>query len=217
MPDPVIPTKAMSQPIISPADRIRELSSINADVPAMLSSAGNALNALTNKPLGTDNGAPSEDLQMDDGTENRDVDPAAHKEAFTRHATAYFTHLQAIMARLRRQAYALEEAGIIAAEAPTLSTTGAGEPGQRQAAGSGSFARRGGPMAMGTASMQQRQAPADDSERITNGGLGSLDVGLLNSRGNSVGMEKEAELIAEAKAMLVDLLAANGEMAKTDP
>ncbi|MGI4794424.1 MAG: mediator of RNA polymerase II transcription subunit 11 [Janthinobacterium lividum] len=184
----------------------------------MLSSAGNALAALTNKPLNPDhNAAPSDDLQMDDGSGNTDADPAAHKEGFTKHATAYFTHLQAIMARLRRQAYALEEAGIIATEAPTLSTTGASEPAQRQATGPGSFVRRGGSMAMGTAPMQQRPAPTDDSERITNGGLGSLDVGLLNSRGNSVGIEKEAELIAEAKAMLQEMVAERDAKAMSDP
>ncbi|GAB7351334.1 hypothetical protein MBLNU459_g2024t1 [Dothideomycetes sp. NU459] len=194
----------MLQPTITPADRIRELSAINANVPAMLASAGSAIGALTNKPLNSN--AQSDDIQMDDGSNDVDSDLAAHKEAFTKHATAYFTHLQSIMARLRRQAYALEEAGIIAAEAPTLSTTGAGEPAQRLPTGPGGFARRGG-----AAPMQQRQGAAEESERITNGGLGSLDVGLLNSRGNSVGIEKEAELVAEAKAMLKEVLAANGK------
>ncbi|KAH0389943.1 hypothetical protein KCU89_g16133, partial [Aureobasidium melanogenum] len=48
--------------------------------------------------------------------------------------------------------------------------------------------------------------PAEDGDRITNGGLGNLDVGLLNSRGNSVGLDKEAELIAEAKQMIAEML-----------
>jgi hypothetical protein len=86
----------------------------------------------------------------------------------------------------------LEEAGIIAAETPTLSTTGAAPEGA-------GLARRGPP------GQAQRQA-GEEGERITNGGLGSLDVGLLNSRGNSVGLDKEAELIAEAKQMVAEML-----------
>lgn len=179
----------MSQPTMTPAERIRELSAINSDVPALLSSAGKAINALTNRPLNSD--------EASNGTiANSSV--AAHKEAFVENAKAYFVHVQAITARLRRQAYALEEAGIIAAEAPALSTSG--EATQRTGPAQVPVRRAG----MGNAAMPQRQ-PADDGDRVTNGGLGSLDVGLLNSRGNSVGLEKEAELMAEAKGLLKDM------------
>jgi hypothetical protein len=174
-------------PIVTPAERIRELLAINADVPALLSSAGGAINALTNRPstAASTDGDDMVDVPSDNST-------AAHKEAFTKNTTAYFTYIQSIMARLRRQAYALEEAGIIAAETPTLSTTGAAPEGA-------GLARRGPP------GQAQRQA-GEDGDRITNGGLGSLDVGLLNSRGNSVGLDKEAELIAEAKQMVAEML-----------
>lgn len=188
---------AQPQPTITPSERIRELSAINADVPTLLSSAAKAINTLTDRPL---NATAGDGDQMDDVHVQGDVSPAAHKEAFTKHTTAYFTHIQSIMARLRRQAYALEEAGIIAAEVPTLSSTGAApEAGAARPAGGAAMARRGP-----TAS-QQRQ-PAEDGDRVTNGGLGGLDVGLLNSRGNSVGLDKEAELIAEAKQMLAEML-----------
>ncbi|TIA00144.1 hypothetical protein D6C82_04721 [Aureobasidium pullulans] len=179
-------TMSSSQPTLTPAERIRELSAINADVPALLSSAANAVNALTDRPI---NAASTDSDDMVDV--ESDNSPAAHKEAFTKNTTAYFTHIQSIMARLRRQAYALEEAGIIAAEAPTLSSTGAAP----ETAG---LARRG------PQGQPQRQ-PAEDGDRVTNGGLGGLDVGLLNSRGNSVGLDKEAELIAEAKQMVADI------------
>ncbi|KAG9654534.1 hypothetical protein KCU77_g9185, partial [Aureobasidium melanogenum] len=180
-------SQSQPPPTVTPAERIRELLAINADVPALLSSAGGAINALTNRPptAASTDGDDMADVQGDNSA-------AAHKEAFTKHTTAYFTHIQSIMARLRRQAYALEEAGIIAAEAPTLSTTGAAT----EASG---LARRG------PAGQAQRQ-PAEDGDRITNGGLGNLDVGLLNSRGNSVGLDKEAELIAEAKQMVAEML-----------
>lgn len=189
----------MSQPTISPADRVRELSAINAEVPAMLSSAGNAISALTNSPLPS--ASSDGDVSMN-GDAHNPASVAEHKEAFTKNATAYFTHLQAIVARLRRQAYALEEAGIIAADAPTLSNTSSIEQTQAIPAGQGAGIRRGAPVAPG---MPQRQAQ-EEPERVTNGGLGNLDVGWLNSRANRVGKEKEAELIAEARKMLEDVV-----------
>jgi len=191
----------MSQPSISSSDRIRELSTINADVPTLVSAAGNAINALTNRPLdGTTNGHADGDIDMEDDNSTTHEGVDAHKEVFTKNARAYFNHLQSIMARLRRQAYALEEAGIIAAEAPTLSTTSSTEQPQRAVAGQGAGVRRA-PVAAAQASRQ----PVDEADRITNGGLGNLDVGYLNSRGNRVGLEKEAELIAEARKMLEEM------------
>lgn len=38
-------------------------------------------------------------------------------------------------------------------------------------------------------------------EEITNGGLGGLDVGFLNSRARDVGIGKEGELVAEARRL----------------
>ncbi|KAK4985476.1 hypothetical protein LTR66_003107 [Elasticomyces elasticus] len=153
------------------ADRIRELSVINTDVSAMLAAAGQAINSLTNRPL------PS----------NQDGDGHNHKQAFTENTTAYYTHLQAIVARLRRQVYALEEAGIIEAEARNHNAIAAKSV---TLPGTGGQAGRTGP----------------EPEKITNGGLGNLDVGWMNSRGNNVGAQKEAELIEEAKQMLEERL-----------
>jgi hypothetical protein len=144
----------------------------------MLESAAKAINAVTNRPL-TKSGDDSNDTKM----ENVDgpITVEQRKEAFTEHTRAFYTTLQAIVARLRRQTYALEEAGIIAAEAPNALVPGAN---RGQAGG----------------------APAKESEKITNGGLGNLDIGWLNSRGNNVGAEKENELVEEAKKLLEDTL-----------
>ncbi|KAK3720553.1 hypothetical protein LTR37_003602 [Vermiconidia calcicola] len=180
----------MASPTISSADRIRELSAINADVAAMLQSAGQAVNSLTNRPL--DRSGEDEDSHMGDTSKAATLDE--RKEAFEEHTKAYYNGLQAIVARLRRQAYALEEAGIIAAEAPALSS-GA----QQRQAGPGAGTQRGQPLA----------APAQDAERITNGGLGNLDVGWLNSRGNKVGAEKENDLVQEAKKLLEKTLSSS--------
>lgn len=173
-------------PAVTPAERIRELTEINSDLAAMLSSAGQAINALTNRPVNTGN---DEDTQMtDDGSNTVE----AHKEAFKQNTEAYFTGLQGVFARLRRQAYALEEAGIITPESSLVTNVPARPVPGQQAGATG-------------------QAQKSESERIKNGGLGNFDVGWLNSRGNKVGEEKEAELIKEAKELLEDVLARAGD------
>lgn len=134
---------------ISPSDRIRELAVINADVAAALTSASRAVSTLT---------TPSSSEEMSDT-------PEAQREAFAGSAQEFYSTLQGIAARLRRQAVALEEAGIITPDA----------------------VREGG-------------------ATVKNGGLGSFDVGWLNSRGNKVGRDKEAELVEEARDLLKDVL-----------
>ncbi|PNS21375.1 hypothetical protein CAC42_1154 [Sphaceloma murrayae] len=146
----------MTQPSISPAERIRDLSSINADVPTLLASASGAIKALT--------GDPADSASQD---HPREPSLQSSKEAFTSNANTYFTTIQAIMARLRRQAYALEEAGILAAETPALSS---------------------GARVQGI-----------EEERLVNGGLGNLDIAWLNSRVGGGGLEKESEVLEEAK------------------
>ena len=105
---------------ISAADRIRELSVINAEVATMLQSAGKAIDSLTNRPLNK-SADGDEDTQMAEDGEDASLDD--RKSAFTQHTEAYYTGLQSVVAQLRRQAYALEEAGIIAAEAPALASS----------------------------------------------------------------------------------------------
>ena len=177
----------MASRTISPADRIRDLSNINAEVAAILQSAGQAINSLTDQPLSK--GASNDgDTHMETGDGPGSLQD--RKDAFTEHTQGYFTHIQAVVARLRRHAYALEEAGIITAEAPVVGLTEQ----QKQAA----------------AAQAQQRAPVvavAEPERITNGGLGTLDVGYLNSRGNKVATEKESELIGEVKKLLEESLA----------
>lgn len=154
---------------ITPAERIRQLNGISGETASILQDAGQACKALS--------------LQA--GDEGSDID--ARKAQFEESSKAVFTGIQSITAQLRRQVYALEEAGITAAEAPTSSSRA-----QQPNAASG----RSGSAA----------APQADVERITNGGLGNLDVGWLNSRGNKVGAEKEAELMKEARELAQKLL-----------
>ena len=179
----------MASQAITPADRIRELAAINAQIPKLLELAGQAINTLTNRPLQASEDGEG-DAQMTNGERKDTLD--ARKQAFESLANQYDTGVRDLQAPLRRQVYALEEAGIIAAEAPSLSVS-------TQPAG----------LAVGMAGRGQATVAAQASERITNGGLGNLDVGLLNSRGNKVGAEKEAELLDEAKKLLEDVLSHN--------
>ena len=181
----------MASQTLSPADRIRELSTINEDVAAMLRAAGEAMNALSNSPLHPS--SRTEDATMME--EGKSATLEERKGDFTEHTQDYYNRLQAVVARLRRQAYALEEAGIITAEVPALSSAS-----QQRHTAPTAVPQRGQPGA----------PPAQEPERITNGGLGNLDVGWLNSRGNKVGAEKEGELIEEAKKLLEQKLSHTG-------
>ncbi|TKA27960.1 hypothetical protein B0A50_04026 [Salinomyces thailandicus] len=156
----------MAQQQISPASRIRDLSSINEDLTAILQYASAAIHALSPNPDPTNTEAPPPNLD-------------ARKSDFETQSRHMFTALQSGTARLRRQVYALEEAGVITAQAN---------------------------MAAATGSQQQGEA-----EKLVNGGLGGLDVGWLNSRGNRVGGVKEGELIEEAQDLARSELRGAGE------
>lgn len=193
---PTLHTMASSipPPPVAPAQRIRELSEINKEVATMLNSAGHAVNALTDRNLNL-NPSPDEDTQMtDDGNNTISV----HAEQFTKQTEAYFTGLQSVFAQLRRQALALEEAGIISPDADSALATNSTT------------------WAAATPAGKQGLAPPEsqrsDVERLKNGGLGNFDIGYLNSRGNEVGEEKEAELVNEAKALLEEIMERNGSI-----
>lgn len=122
---------------------------------------------------------------------NEDGSPAAslesHKTAFTSSVSQYFTLLSSIDVRLRRQIYALEEAGIIAADPPAKESSAAPAP-------QGIF----GEAAATTALSQAGSQTASKNTSTTAGNLGSLDVGWLNSRNDKVGKQMEAELWVRA-------------------
>ncbi|KAK0279612.1 hypothetical protein LTR35_000368 [Friedmanniomyces endolithicus] len=160
----------MASQEITPANRIRELNDISTGIAETLRHMGQAINALSSN--------------AQEGGDSM----AARKETFDEHSKTAYAGIQAFQAKMRRQAYALEEAGIIAPEALSLSATNT----QQQA--------RGG-LAGGRGAVPP-PAVVVEPDRIINGGLGHLDVGWLNSRGNKVGVEKEAELLHEAKALL---------------
>ena len=210
-------------PHFTRSDRIRELSSIDTDIPRLLQAAGLAVSSLTDRPLPRDTSNGDEpslsqklpkhildnfDEPVGAPSESDSPSLAAHKAAFRDASASYYTLLQSISARLRRQVYALEEAGLISesvdkfaesSAAPAIPVPGLGgqahvlhEDGRQTARVSAGI--------IGQQQEMEKEAP------VTNGGLGNLDVGWLNSRGEGVEREKEAELVEEAKELLESIL-----------
>ncbi|ERF68542.1 hypothetical protein EPUS_04640 [Endocarpon pusillum Z07020] len=87
------PAKPTRTRTFTPLDRIRELNSIDASIPQLLHAAGSAIQILGSQ-------SPSKDL-------------TSSKSQFLDSITTYFTTLSSIDVRLRRQVYALQEAGLI--------------------------------------------------------------------------------------------------------
>ena len=109
------------------------------------------------------------------------------KGNFRSAASEYFSLLSSIDVRLRRQVYALEEAEIIPAEAVKEQQTST-------LAVPSTFAALSNTQNSSTA-----KQPAVGKNAQTGGGIGTLDVGWLNSRNDNVGKEMEAELWAKAE------------------
>ncbi|PYH76516.1 hypothetical protein BO82DRAFT_359042 [Aspergillus uvarum CBS 121591] len=156
--------------IFTSADRIRQLNEIDKDVAQLIHSAGLAIQALTNTRT-TDSPAENNSL-------------AAHKTRFKEATSQYFALLSSIDVRLRRQVYALEEAGILAPE--TAATATNSRTGELAGAGAAAAAASSNP----------------------------LDVSWLNSRKDTVGKDKEAELWAAVREF-VEQLARHGPSSAT--
>lgn len=150
---------------VSASERIRELNGIDDEVTSLLLTAGRAV-----KCLGRD-AMPQEQAATSDSGQNQPPAESA-RLTFSAHNAEYLHLLQGIGARLRRQAYALEEAGILGTET---------EPNESQPTGG----KLAAPGKEGTAS-----------------GLGSLDISWLNSRRDDVQRIKEAELWKAARDFL---------------
>ena len=147
------------------------------DVVKLLQSAGLAVRALTQPQVEAD------------AEGNEATGFADRKASFTAAASQYFNTLSSIDIHLRRQINALEEARIIPAE-----TTAEGIPNTLA-----------GPLPnLNTASSNPAQVKQAMMRKgaITGGGLGSLDVGWLNSRNDKVGKEMEAELWEKAQQLV---------------
>lgn len=141
----------------------------------LLHSAGLAVTALTGH-------GPS-------GADERSTSVEQQKDAFNTAVSQYFSLLSSIDVRLRRQVYALEEAGIVSADATSKEAKSISSVPETLAAA--------GPRATTISS----EGNVEKSS-ISGSGLGNLDVGWFNSRNDKVGKEMEAELWAEARELV---------------
>lgn len=190
-----MPPSTRESNTFTPADRIRELGEIDARIPQALSAASFAVRSVV--------GEPTEETEPDSS-------PSDPQAAFERHTTVFYAQVQAITALLRRQAYALEEAGIISASKdsnldlqpppPPPSALGTAGRAGLPVAGGGRPAMGLAPAGSGQVGKEVAQMP------IINGGLGNLDIGWLNSRRDTIGKQKEAELWKEARRMLAEMV-----------
>ena len=139
----------------------------------LIRAAGSALEALT-----TFKGGSKEDATFPRPIEEQ-------KEEFTVASSQYLNLLSSIDVQLRRQINALQDAEIIPAEAATRDTQ------INQAVPSALSAMNG--------SAALSKQVGGSRAMVTGGGLGSLDVGWLNSRNDHIGKGMEAELWEEAQ------------------
>ena len=112
------------------------------------------------------------------------------KESFTAATSQYFSLLSSLDDRLQRQIKALGEAQIIPKEVTSTAIT-RDKPSALAAPSLGSSLGT-----MPNTSLSKQSGGLKGS--ITGGGLGTLDIGWLNSRNDNVGKTKEAELWEEA-------------------
>lgn len=174
--NPELPTSAPSPATkpnirtITPSERIQELNSIDASIASLLHSAGSAI-----RVLGSSNSSPS--------TADQDVDLATSKSQFLSSITSYFTTLSSVDVRLRRQVYALQEAGLIADGDARDAKRGA------SASASALTSAGGGTGAAG----------------------GELDMSWLDGRGERVEKDMEREVWRRAREFVEGLLDGRSE------
>lgn len=110
------------------------------------------------------------------------------KADFAAASSQYFASLSSIDAQLRRQITALEDAGVLPSEAVIEESQPT--PAQSQ-----------------TGLDPAKRPPTKPKSTITNGGLGNIDIGWLNSRNDNVEKIMEAELWEQAQALVQKTLA----------
>lgn len=144
----------------------------------LLKSAGGAIQALT-----TVSDTVADPPTLEPSTESQ-------KEAFASATTQYFTLLSSIDVHLRRSIYALEEANILPAEGSSKENQ---TPMPAVPASTGSSL---------VPSAQHPKQIGNSKVAITGGGLGSLEVGWLNSRNDKAGREIEKDTWQEVERFL---------------
>ncbi|KAL9635174.1 MAG: hypothetical protein Q9204_002711 [Flavoplaca sp. TL-2023a] len=182
----------------SATERITQLSDVDRDVAELLRSAGMAIKTLT---------CAEPDADELDNSQSNSIEE--RQQRFTTASSRYFSLLSSIDVRLRRHISALEDAGILPSETIATETQSSRDVSTTNTSISNNLLLRPG---------------ASARDAITNGGIGNLDVGWLNSRNNNVERKMEANLWKEAHELIDTILeakdsgsAALSEIATTSP
>ncbi|KAK3897988.1 mediator complex, subunit Med11 [Staphylotrichum tortipilum] len=192
--DPSSQPSGVHQPF-TPAERIRQLSTIDQDIPSILVHLSSALRALATPPGTSVQPPPSTTTPGSDAPLPDATDPV---DAFRTAQSAFFNTVDRIDKHLTRQILALEEAGIVSLRGTgSTSAQASSQDQQQQIPGEPAGQAQGG-----DAKVRQRLGP-DGMGRY-----GTLDVGKLNLVGSTVERDMEGGLWREAREGLEKIVAA---------
>lgn len=182
------------------AERIDQLAEIDHDITLLLTHTGLAIQSLAQPVPGSDDSDKDKASQNGYRSESppssplAELNPEERLAKFKTAMTSFMSTLHSVDVRLKRQIWALEEAGIVTLKgakgdqvAETAGTT-VGGVGAATAGGAGAAAEG----AKGKTSLEPNGV----------GKVGGLDVGWLNSRSNKVEREMESELWTNARNIL---------------
>ncbi|KAK3939570.1 mediator complex protein-domain-containing protein [Diplogelasinospora grovesii] len=176
------------------AERMQQLSEIDLDIASLLEHTSHALRSIAKPPSTSDPlDSPSPELP------SPNADPTETSN-FPEIQSEFLSTLDRIDKHLKRQIYALEEAGIISLPASASTTT---DTVKVQTGGPGS-GRVGRYVVIGE---QPNQKGAEQLNRPDGVGMyGDLDVGMLNAASSTVERDHEAKLWAKARTQLQGLV-----------
>ncbi|KAL9038400.1 MAG: hypothetical protein Q9180_003161 [Flavoplaca navasiana] len=166
----------------SATERITQLNEVDRDVAELLRSAGMAIKTLT---------CAEPDAEELYNSQSHTIEE--RQQRFSTASSRYFSLLSSIDVRLRRHISSLEDAGILPSETIATETQSSRDVSTTNTSMSNNLLLRPG---------------ASARDAITNGGIGNLDVGWLNSRNNNVGRAMEANLWKEAHELIDTILEA---------
>lgn len=170
------------------ATQIRHLSTLSHRIPGILTTSATTLSQLTNAPI------PPASLPTTPDA------PSARRAALSTSANAFYTSVLDLRAALHAQIDELEKHGVIPAD--ELRFKGAVQ--QVGSAGSAGAATAGADdAAAGAGSAKEKKG--DPQASVTNNGLGSFDVGVLNARAG-VRQRDGEEVLARMKRVVDGLV-----------
>ncbi|KAK0626746.1 mediator complex, subunit Med11 [Immersiella caudata] len=175
----------------TPAERIQQLSQIDTDISSLLQHTSSALRSIANPP----NSSNSDQTSPPFSTPTSDEAAAAALASFKEIQNNFISTLDRIDKHLKRNIYALEEAGVITLKATdgTAGGEGAGNAGEsRETIASG-------PAGSGRAKEIVARLDPDGVGRY-----GGLDVGRLNMASSTVERDMERELWERALEQVVE-------------